>query len=465
MSTSITTSHQVFEDEHPKYASQNTVRREATDQVNIEPSLFNKLRSIISVSEILRLFGACAVIASMSLFLLNGWAEGNDISRYLKLLAQTGLLTLAGFAMSYALKENKGARLFFALALISVVANFAILGSLTYSLFQLDGGLIDYPSMVTWTVVNASSFWPVFIGAVIALMVLARFSFSVFARKIATPLSVTFLAMNTLLLIPVRSSLLVSAIALVGLWVSSIVVKKLAANEKIVFTKETKFALSLMFAPALLIIARAVSLYSVDEVLLVLLSGLAYTCLRFSGSKLSESPVARSLVEIAQFCVGMVLTLSIVNLFPRSFESIIVLIFSIVAIAITFDQMQATKSEKWKKSILSITTVVLVGANLLFAAIENDIVIQLFSVLVCAGLFYLATRSETAEQPYRLSKLVSLLGTFLSIGILLIHVVDLINLGNWVLIGGLGVSLIVLGSLYERFGLSLTSSKKKILEG
>ena len=453
MSTSITTSHQVFEDEHPKYASQNKVRREATNK----SSIFDKLKEITSVSELLRLFGACAVIASMSLFLLNGWAEGNDISRYLKLLAQTGLLTLAGFAMSYALKENKGARLFFALALISVVANFTILGSLTYSLFQLDGGLIDYPSMVTWTVVNASSFWPVFIGAVIALMVLARFSFSVFARKIATPLSVTFLAMNALLLIPVRSSLLVSAIALAGLCISSIVVKKLAANEKIVFTKETKFALSLMFAPALLIIARAVSLYSVDEVLLVLLSGLAYAFLRFSGSKLSESPIARSLVEIAQFCVGTVLALSIVNLFPRSLESIHVLIFSLAAIALTFDQMQSTKSAKWKKSILAITTVVVVGANVLFAAIENDILIQLFSVLMCAGLFYLATSNETSEQPYKFSKLISLLGTFVSIGILLIHVVDLINLGNWVLIGSLGVTLIVLGSLYERFGLSLSS--------
>ena len=456
MSTSITVPHQVFEDEHPKHTSQQKI----TEQAAIKPSIFTKLKNITSVSEILRLFGACAVIASMSLFLLNGWAEGNDIQRYLKLLAQTGLLTLAGFAMSYALKENKGARLFFALALISVVANFTILGALTYSMFQLDGNLIDYPSMVTWTVVSASSFWPVFIGAVIALMVLARFSFSVFARKIATPLSITFLAMNALLLVPVRSSLLVSVIALVGLWISSIVVKKLANNDKVVLTKETKFALSLMFAPALLIIARAVSLYSVDEVLLVLLSGLAYAFLRFSVAKLSASPIARFLVEIAQFCVGVVLSISVVNLFPRSVESIHVLIFSIVAVAITFDQMQATQSSKWKKTILSITTVVVVSLNVLIAAIENDLLIQLFSVLICAGLFYLATRNETPEQPYRLSKLISILGTFLSIGILLMHLVNLINLGNWVLIGLLGVSLIVLGSLYERFGLSLASIVK-----
>jgi len=284
MSNSIATSHQVFEDDSPKYV----LKKDKVKPQNTEMNLISKLKSIISVSELLRLFGACAVLASMSLFLLNGWAEGNDIQRYLKLLAQTGLLTFAGFAMSYTLKENKGARLFFALALVSVVANFTILGALTYSMFQLDGGLIDYPSMVTWTVVSASSFWPVFIGAVIVLMLLARFSFSIFARNIAGSLSISFLAMNTLLLIPVRTSFLVSIIAVLGLLVASVIVKKISATENVVFTKETKFAMSLLFVPALLIIARAISLYHVDEVLLVLLSGLAYSISRFVVQRQNE---------------------------------------------------------------------------------------------------------------------------------------------------------------------------------
>ena len=459
MSTSITTTHQGLQDEHPKYKSRQDIFENQEQVISNEPTIFAKLKNIISVSELLRLFGACAVIASMSLFLLNGWTEGNDIQRYLKLLAQTGLLTLAGFAMSYALKENKGARLFFALALISVVANFAILGALTYSILPLDNGLIDYPSMVTWTVVSATSFLPVFIGAVIALMVLARFSFSIFARKIATPLSINFLAMNALLLIPVRSSVLVSAIAVIGLWVSSLLVKRLSADEKIVFTRETKFALSLMFAPGLLIIARAVSLYSVDEVMLVLLSGLAYAFLRFSASKLSQSPIAKSLVEIMLFCTGFVLALSVVTLLPRSVETIHGLVFSIVSIGLTLDQMHRTSSAKWKQAILSITTLVLVGVNLTLALFEYDIFVQLISVVACAALFFIANRYATAKKPNKVSKLTSSLGVLASVGILIIHFVDMINLGNWMLIGLLGVSLIILGSLYERFGLSLTTAK------
>ena len=90
------------------------------------------IRNFATVSEALRILGAAILLASMSLFLLQGWNEGNDIRRYLMLLAQTGLLTAAGFALSHGLKETKGARLFFGLALVSIPANFTILGALLY---------------------------------------------------------------------------------------------------------------------------------------------------------------------------------------------------------------------------------------------------------------------------------------------------------------------------------------------
>jgi len=160
----------------------------------------------------------------MSLFLLNGWSDGNDIQRYLKLLGQTGLLTAAGLILSFALKENKGARIFFGLSLISVVANFMILGALTYSMFQLDGSLMQYPSMVTWKAVNASTFWPIFGVAVTLLSVLTRFSFSVFARNISGPLSISFLLLCSLLLVPVRSSIIASLLAVAALWFAVLVV-------------------------------------------------------------------------------------------------------------------------------------------------------------------------------------------------------------------------------------------------
>ena len=82
MTPSITVSPDIFEDDHPKYNQKNTTIEQSI--VTNDKSILTKLKNIMSVSEVLRLLGACAVIASMSLFLLNGWSEGNDINRYYK---------------------------------------------------------------------------------------------------------------------------------------------------------------------------------------------------------------------------------------------------------------------------------------------------------------------------------------------------------------------------------------------
>jgi hypothetical protein len=234
-------------------------------------------------------------------------------------------------------------------------------------------------------------------------------------------------------------------------------VKKLSQNEKVVFTKETKFAFALMFAPALLIVARAVCLYKIDQVMMVLLSGLLYAFLRFIVQRASEVSLPGFMLRIIQFCTGLVFSISVVSLLPNSLDSFYALVFSILALGLSLDQIHHTRHAKLKQKILSVTTVIIVGVNLSLALTANDMLIQLFSVLVSAGLFYSANRYATAEHQNRLSKLTAIAGTLISIGVLFMHVVDLIDLGNWMLIGIAGAVFIVLGSLYERFGLSLVS--------
>ncbi len=53
-------------------------------------SVMQSVRNFATLSEALRLLGAGVILASMSVFLLQGWNAGNDISRYLLLLTQTG---------------------------------------------------------------------------------------------------------------------------------------------------------------------------------------------------------------------------------------------------------------------------------------------------------------------------------------------------------------------------------------
>ena len=178
--------------------------------------IMQSLRNVASVSEVLRILGAAVIIASMSLFLLQGWSEGNDITRYLKLLAQTGLLGLGGLALSHGLKEAKGARIFFGLALISIPANFTILGALLYSVIQIDGGLTTYPSFATWQIGDVANIGLTMAGALAVLLPVTLFCFAIMARHSAKALTLHFIALNLLLLIPVRLSVAAGAIALAG---------------------------------------------------------------------------------------------------------------------------------------------------------------------------------------------------------------------------------------------------------
>ncbi|MBL4673493.1 MAG: hypothetical protein JKX81_14635 [Arenicella sp.] len=273
-------------------------------------SLFSRLEKIASLSQIVRGFGACAIIASMSLFMLQGWAEGNDITRYLKLLAQTGLLTGAGLALSFLIKEFKGARVFFGLALISVVANFTILGSLTYSMFAIDMQLVSYPESMKWEVTHGALFIPVFLGALSLLSAVAYFGFSIFSRQIAKPLSIGFLGLSALLLVPVRAPLVAVGLAAIALWGALFLIRRLSntksvagetagnASRALLMTQETKASLGILLLPGLIILARAVSFYNIDDATLLAFASLLFFSVRSLGNLISGNVVFKRLVEI-----------------------------------------------------------------------------------------------------------------------------------------------------------------------
>ena len=68
--------------------------------VEPSPGVLQRLFKMVSVAEFFRLIGACALLAALALFMLEGWSAGNDVQRYLKLLGLTGLLTPAARAHS-----------------------------------------------------------------------------------------------------------------------------------------------------------------------------------------------------------------------------------------------------------------------------------------------------------------------------------------------------------------------------
>lgn len=410
-----------------------------------------------SLSTFLRLFGACAVVASLSMFLIEGWTDGNDLARYMKLLAQTGLITAAGLFLSFVVKEVKGARVFFGLGLAAATANFTILGALVYSIFQLDGALGDYPSMLQWQAVSVSSFLPLAMCAIALLSLLSRFSFSIFARNYASRLTMTFLALNALLLIPVREALYVSALAAIALLVATQVTLSVVRSQKLLMTNEAKYALACLFMPGIIIVTRALGLYAVDEIVLLTLSSLVYYALRSTGQMLAQSARPQKVLSTLQYLIGLMIAGLAVSLLPNQASSIEALVFSLIVLGITYDQvtLQRETQTNMRSLFIIATSVILALANVVSALTSSLVLIQFLSVVALAGLLTSINLWSKTIEGLNASRLIAVISIAIVSLSVIVSMVNLLNVGAWVLVGGSGIALIVIASLFERFGLNL----------
>lgn len=425
-------------------------------EANAKLTLIEKLENLMSLSKLLRILGVCGVLASMSLFLLEGWSQGNDIQRYLKLLAQTGLLTAAGFGVTYLLKEYKSARLFFALSLISVTANFTILGALIYSMVQWDGALLDYPAALTWQSVSATIFWPVFAGSVLLLSVVSYFSFSIFNRKSAWPLTLTFLSLNSVLLLPLRESFAVAALLGFSMLVAIRLIRHLVQEKSYVATPEAKFTFLTLFIPATIVLARAVSLYNMDQVLSITLSAMVYLALRTWST--SKEVVAQEHFGALQRCSATIQTLLAFNiaflvadLLPYQYSQGALFTFSAVLLLLLADHCFSKRPLVARQQFLNWVANPLLLINIVSALLFGEWWLQATS-LFTAGLVYgLAHFSDDLQTSYlqRFAAVVAIASCLL-IGA---NVVTALALNNWVIIGLAGGILLVVASLYERVGM------------
>jgi len=242
--------------------------------------------SYATLSNLLRLLGAGVLVASVSIFLLKGWATGNDIQRYFMLLGHTVLLGATGLGIGYWIKESKGARLFLALSLVAAVVNFAVLGGLIYSQIQWDDGLLLYPTFARW---QAGSPVAALTTAGVAWMFLAPVAWIAFltlARRSASRLTLLFMAAGSMLLIPVRQTDPIAMLFLLTTIVLLLQVVRLKHADSTLATPEGRFARWVIFAPVAILVGRGMYLYSADLVLFSVISASIFLVLRqFSSDR------------------------------------------------------------------------------------------------------------------------------------------------------------------------------------
>lgn len=157
---------------------------------------------------LLRILGTTALLVAMYSFLVKGWQSGGDVFRYLLILGHTGAMTAIGLASGHWLKEGKGARLLLTLALVSVAANFAILGAFIFSQTTAASAL-DYPGYAAWKVGRLSTALVITAAAMVVLLPVVLLGFRVLSRSMSSKLAALYLISNAALLIPLRDPHLV----------------------------------------------------------------------------------------------------------------------------------------------------------------------------------------------------------------------------------------------------------------
>lgn len=409
--------------------------------------VFQAMREGATIAEILRLGGAALMVFSMSLFLMQGVDAASDLYRFLLLLGQTALLSVAGFSVGLLLKEPRGARVFFSLALISIPANFAVLGAMIYSIVPLDSFNAQYPTYASWQSSSANELLLASAAGLCVMIPMTVFCFSVFARHAKWWLSAAYLLASAMLLIPVRDTYSVAIMAGISTLAVLVLVSKKQEDKQSLATFEGRFSKCLLFVPAALMLARSVILYDVD-----FYSGLAivvgiYYLLRHQVSRRTSKTILTVPLHMMTASCAMVLAYMLGMLIEEQFNFIEpALVFGFIWFVLIADLTRFIDSPRTRGVMHGLWSVVctsLVAIELLAIQASNGFLVSLtLATLVLVG--------STVMR----HKLGAFLGSIALIGVFAVNGADfliVIRNAGWAVMAILGAITIVAGSLLEKY--------------
>ena len=407
--------------------------------------------SYATLSNLLRVLGAGVLVASVAIFLMKGWSTGNDIQRYLMLLAHTVLLGVTGLSIGYWIRESKGARLFLALSLVSAVVNFAVLGGLIYSQVQWDNGLSLYPGLARWQAGTPTAAYPTAGAALMLLIPVSWIAFLTLARRSALPLTLLFLASGSLLLIPVRQTEPVAVLFILSAAVLVVQVMRLKRHDTTLATTEGRFARWIVFIPLIMLAGRGIVLYSADAVMYTVLCASVFLALRqFSTdtglSQRSAVNLNRVSVLPAIATAAGVTTIAVDANWLA--DPLYIPLFAVTASALFLDiSLRSILGGSGYRRLASLTLSLAMLANL-----------WLFPSLVTAGACLVSGLAVSIYGYSAQQRIVFGAGLFTLIAGV-VHqcrtVFIWFDWGNWVALALIGIAAIIAGSVLERHGAGL----------
>lgn len=406
-----------------------------------------------ALSRLLRGLGGLIIVAAFVLYLFEGWRESDDLSRALLLLGHTLALTLAGLASGHWLHENKGARLFIALALAAVPVNVAFLGGLTYPVLSGDGATDQLSA--------ATSIWlqsqgrltlgpalALSAGSLFVLTLSVWLGFRVMARHSVAGLTGLYLVGNAALLVPTRGEAMISVL-LVGLTVMlALFSPRLRRRDPALATPEGRLARTVLVLPVLILAGRSLWLYAPDLLFLTTLSLLGYLALRFTLITLGSEHPGRGWVETLALTLAVMVTGlasgALHSVWPLADEVQWPLRAALLAIAL-LDLAQITP----RRAVgYHSTAVIMIDLSVLL-----DLVLYAgFTLALLALVVGIATLGFGYRQRSRASFGVGVITTLAGLSILADEALAQFSLGSWSALVVLGIGMIIVGSALERCG-------------
>ena len=412
-----------------------------------QPARLPKFDLMKILPAILRMLGAGAVLIAMYSFLVRGWDSGNDVFRYFLMLGHTGALTAIGLASGHWLKESKGARLLLTLSLVSIPANFAILGAFIFS--QSTGiDVSTYPQYVAWAVDSLNSALMVNGVALLVLIPVTLLGFTVLARSMSKKLSILYLLSNAALLLPLRDPQLIGLMVMVLAVIVIVLSRKTSRQNASAKTNEGVIALGLQLLPLAVLVGRSLWLYSVDLFLLTVLAITVFFILRQISLYLEPGSKFRAFLEGLSIwpavSVSFLLTeaLQVMTHLPHE---VLFPISALASMAMVYDISCRSKYRVETYRLLAVAGLVVgLGINLLANA---NPVASLLTVMISVGVSIVGYKAQQ-RSVFTGGIVLMLLGIAQQFYDLVKH----FDLGSWAGLAILGVVSIIIASVMESQG-------------
>lgn len=410
-----------------------------------------------SVSGLIRMGGVAAMIVSMCLFLIDGLSAVNDTQRFMSMLLLTGLLSVGGFILAFLLREQRGARAFFGLALLSVPVNFTVLGALLYSVFQLDNLNKAYPTLAHWQIGSIASLGTTALIAFAALVPVTVLGVSVMAREGRGWLGSALLLSSCMLLIPVRDSVWIAPLVASVVISHILLIKRFGEHIISLKTPAGRFVQCLLFLPPSIMLIRSFWLYEISELSGMIVALAVFAALRYCTQRLNTVSVLVGGLHCMSAAAAIIAALLAMYAVPTALSGSVGLIVFCLLFGALMLELESRVVSHDSAEFIGIASAIILS----IAIIYNELMHSGFDVF--ASGFVLLTSVLLTGVLQRSQEKVVVSGIAISAIVLLnaSGIVVYFSNAGWFGFASLGAAAIICASLLERFGPLISESIRR----